>query len=143
MNIDREHEWQAQERALQQERSGLPDSADPRVARYRLIARALRQPLPDALPADFARRIAAQVETPALDTRLELRSQIALVALLLISGGVVALIYGESWGAAIASVLPSSATTSGWALALIACLGVSWGIEQLKRLRFTIPHQHA
>ena len=56
IHID-EREWQAQERALQEERLHL--TGDPRLAAYRRIARALRQPLPDALPADFARRLAA------------------------------------------------------------------------------------
>ena len=58
----REREWQAQEHALRAERLGLdPAAGDARVRRYRLLARALREPMPDALPADFAQRMAAQV----------------------------------------------------------------------------------
>ena len=50
-----EREWQAQEHALQAERLGLDPAGDnARVRRYRLLARALRQPLPETLPGDFA-----------------------------------------------------------------------------------------
>ena len=106
MNIDKDNEWLAQERALQDELAGVANSNDPLVARYRVIARALRQPLPDALPADFARTLAAQVQNAPLDTRVEQGLMRALVTLMALSGAVVAALYGQSWWPAIAELLP-------------------------------------
>ena len=47
-----EREWQLQERALRDERTGR--AGDPDIAAYRRVARALRQPQPDRLPSNFA-----------------------------------------------------------------------------------------
>jgi len=62
-----EREWQAQERARIAARTGDGASLaqDPLAARYRRVADALRTPLPDALPADFAARMAQIVQAPA------------------------------------------------------------------------------
>ena len=57
-------EWEAQERALREERAGAPprrrSSGDTGI--YRLIVRALRNPRLDPLPSDFAAQVAARVE---------------------------------------------------------------------------------
>lgn len=59
-------EWERQERALHEERARLPiGERDPVLARYRLIARALRSPAMEPLPAHF---------TAAVMRRLRLRS---------------------------------------------------------------------
>jgi negative regulator of sigma E activity len=62
-----EREWQAQERARIAARTGDGASLaqDPLATRYRRVADALRTPLPDALPADFAARMAQIVQAPA------------------------------------------------------------------------------
>ena len=113
--------------------AGTTTSNDPLVARYRVIARALRQPLPDALPADFARTLAAQVQDAPLDTRVEQGLMRALVALLALSGTVVAALYGQDWWPAIVALLPlSSGVAVNWALALGACVGASWLVEQVR-----------
>ena len=138
MNIDRDHEWLAQERALQDERAGVTTTNDPLVARYRVIAHALRQPLPDALPADFAQKLAAQVQHAPLDTRVEQGLMRALVTLLALSGAVVAALYGQSWWSAIAALLPlSSGVAINWAVALAACVGASWLVEQVRNTATT------
>ena len=67
-----EREWQMQERALREERFGAAAGDDPGIAAYRHVARALREPLPDALPSDFAEAIAAQA------ARLPVRGESAL-----------------------------------------------------------------
>ena len=128
-----EREWQAQERALQSERRGLPSSADDaRLRRYRLLARTLRAPMPVALPADFAQRMAAQaVDTSARrragDTRLESTLASALAVMLLVAGGVVLADYGGAWLPTFRNLLPASGTpATGWLLALGACLGGTW-----------------
>ncbi|TAL75834.1 MAG: hypothetical protein EPN56_10500 [Rhodanobacter sp.] len=129
----REHEWQAQERALQAERLGLDAGADDaRVRRYRLLVRTLRKPMPDALPADFAQRMAAQVAAvPARQqaTEMHIESTLAstLAAGLLVAGGVVLAIYGNTWQPAFRDLLSASGTpATGWLLALGGCLGASW-----------------
>ncbi|HKR77016.1 MAG TPA: hypothetical protein VJR95_10135 [Rhodanobacter sp.] len=128
-----EREWQAQERALQAERLGLdPANGDARVRRYRLLARTLRESMPDALPADFARQMAAQVAAaptrrPVTGTRFESALASALIAVLLMAGGVVLAYYGNAWLPAFRGLLPSSsAPATGWLLALGGCLGASW-----------------
>ena len=129
----REREWQAQERALDAERHGLDPAADnARVRRYRLLARALREPMPVALPADFARRMAARVTAApvrqhAAEARLESTLASTLVVMLVVAGGVVLAYYGSAWLPTFRSLLPSSGTpATGWLLALGGCLGASW-----------------
>lgn len=138
MNIDRDNEWLAQERALHDERAGVTTTNDPLVARYRVIAHALRQPLPDALPADFAQKLAAQVQHAPLDAGMEQVLMRALMTLLALSGAVVATLYGQSWWPAIAALLPlSSGVAINWAAALAACVGVSWLVEQVRNTATT------
>ncbi|MHB1057465.1 MAG: hypothetical protein ACYC0F_06250 [Rhodanobacter sp.] len=126
-----EREWLAQERAMRRERLHL-DSAgdDARSRRYRLLARALREPLPDALPADFAQHMAARVagaRPPAPRIRFEFVLLFALGSALLIGAGTVTAMYGRAWLQPFRELLPASpAPTLGWLLALGGCLAVSW-----------------
>ena len=133
-----EHEWQAQERALREERAGaIAAGDDPLLARYRQVARALRRPLSDAPPADFARSVALRMATAhaAPDMRLEQQLLRALSLLLAVSAIAAMALYGSEWLRAFAAVLPSLAvgTALNWALALAACLGLSWSFERLRR----------
>jgi hypothetical protein len=134
-----EREWQAQERALQAERNGAgPGVDDPLVARYRVLARALRQPLVDAPPADFAAAVARQVAplaaAEAADSVLERVLMQGLIAALGLSGGVVAMLYGRDWLASIAAALPNGAGGQ-WTWAIALCMGASWVLEQWRRQR--------
>ena len=134
-----EREWQAQERALQAERNGSgPGIDDPVVARYRVLARALRQPLTDVPPADFAaivaRQVAPQAAAEAVDSALERVLTQGLIAALGLSGGVVAVLYGRDWLASIADALPTGAGRQ-WTLAIALCMGASWALEQWRRQR--------
>lgn len=129
----REREWQAQEYALRAERLGLdPAAGDARVHRYRVLARALREPMPDALPADFALQMAARVAAPparrhAADAHFESTLASALAAVLLVAGGAMLAVYGKAWLPALHGLLPSSGSpATGWLLALGGCLGASW-----------------
>ncbi len=128
MNHD-EHEWQLQEAALHDERSGQPPrSDDPLLARYRDVARALRAPPPVGLPDDFAvqvaRRVAGVVEP---DARFEQRLVGALVALFGVAGVIVCLIYGADWWRSSATYVPDlGAGSMKWLLALGACIAASW-----------------
>ena len=129
----REREWQAQERAMQAERLGRdPAADDARVRRYRLLARTLREPMPEALPADFARQVAAQVATApprrqVAGTRLESTLASALAAALVLAGGAALAYYGNVWLPGFRSLLPATGTpATGWLLALGGCLGATW-----------------
>jgi len=62
MNMrEREQEERLQAEAEAAERQGLPPGPDPVVNEYRLVLRALRREPLDALPLDFAARIARRV----------------------------------------------------------------------------------
>ncbi|BFI94874.1 MAG: hypothetical protein RSP_03840 [Rhodanobacter sp.] len=132
-NPAHEREWQAQERALQAERLGLdPSSGDARLRRYRALTRVLREPMPDALPADFARQMAVRVgaapaRQPAAESRLEWALTATLIALLAVSAAVVTLLYGNAWLPAFRQLLPPpGAPAMHWLLALGACVGATW-----------------
>jgi hypothetical protein len=126
----REREWQAQEHAMRRERLRLDAiNDDARTRRYRLLARALREPLPDALPVDFAQRMAARIaigplRQPQAGTRFEFMLITALATLLVLATGIVTAIYGSAWLSAISAVLPAGATR--WLLIFASCIGVSW-----------------
>ena len=130
-----EREWQAQERALQDARSGMP-STDPLAVRYRAVAEALRAPLPDLLPPDFAARVAARVVRHApLDARFEGTLVRTLTTLLGLSGVASAALYGRQWLPAILGPLQlDSASALNWALALGACIAITWLAEPLRRV---------
>lgn len=131
-----EREWEAQERALRDARAGVP-SQDPQSARYRAVVDALRQPVPEMLPADFAARVAARAGRMApapADAGVEGALVRGLAALLGLSGAVTAALYGQQWLPAILAPLRlDSASALNWALALAACVGMNWLIEPLRR----------
>lgn len=128
-------EWDAQERALREERLGVPVGDDARVAEYRLLARALRHPPLDAVPYDFAAQVARRAAAgPAFDERLEGWLLRGLVALFAVAAVAVAGAYGGTWwpsGDALGTVLPDGAGT--WASAVIACVALSWLMQGLMR----------
>jgi hypothetical protein len=135
-------EWQAQETAAWQERLGLDAvDGDPRVQRYRALARLLRRPLADALPDDFARRLAQRVAAGAgpgphagPDLRFERGRTATLIAAFVLAGGIVVAVYGRQWLPSIVTVWPAAdAGASRCLLALGACVGVSWLLERWHR----------
>ncbi|MFC3814541.1 hypothetical protein [Lysobacter sp. GCM10012299] len=134
-----EREWQAQERAMEQERRGVPlDPADPRVGEYRLIARALRAPAMEPVPFDLTDQIVRRVEAAqTLGERVEgWLLRILIAVLVVVAVGAVA-IYGSGWVSAFVALWPQpSAQTTGWAGLLMGCLGLSlawqWGGRLLR-----------
>ncbi|KRA16270.1 MULTISPECIES: hypothetical protein [unclassified Lysobacter] len=122
-------EWLAQERALRDERAGLPmDAGDARVAQYRLLVRALRAPAMEPLPADFAAQVARRVEASAtLGDRLE---QWLLNGLILVMAAVALYVvasYGGAWWDAIAAPLARMPSGLGaWLPVLGLCAGGTW-----------------
>jgi hypothetical protein len=130
-------EWQAQERALEEERNGVnPVGSAGDVARYRLIARALRKPRLDPLPDDFAARVAARIERARVATEDLLEMWLQRVLFLLLVAGGAAAILGEGWltnAYSQASTLAHSGTGAAWILVVAACLSLSLAIEHLRR----------
>ena len=123
-----EQEWSAQERALAEERAGLPlGDGDASVRTYRLMAHLLAQPIEEQLPDGFARRVARQVAPAAspLDTRLERGLLGLLVAAMAVAGLVVVAIYGAGWLPALDQGVVGALLAKPWAWALAACLGLS------------------
>ena len=139
-NAAHEREWLAQERAMRRERLQLdPAGDDARSRRYRLLARTLREPLPDALPTDFAQQLAARVaadparRVPA-GRSFESTLTLALAIALAVAAGAVVAIYGSTWLPSFVTLLPPPhAPATRWLLALAGCLGASWLLGQWQR----------
>jgi hypothetical protein len=131
-------EWEAQERALREERREASTASDDvRVRQYRLIARALRQPRLHSLPDDFAALTAARVEsaTTESDERFEIWLQRTLILLLLLAGIACAAVFGRELLPAFAApalVLEQTApfATADWILVIAACLGLSLAVRR-------------
>lgn len=132
-----EHEWQLQERALREERDCAPLADEPALAQYRQVARALRAPMPDALPAGFAAQLAARAGARRrANDRLEQLLTQSLLALLAFAGVISAMVYGGDWLRASAPLLPSPqrfGVALQWGLAIAGCLALSWWTEILRR----------
>lgn len=138
-----EREWLAQERArLEARNPGATPSADPMVARYRKLSHALRTPMDDALPDDFAANVArlaqagVAVTAPldAPDAEVERKLTGLFVGIFAIAAVVVAAMYGSQWLPPILGLLKlDSAVAVNWALALAACVGATWATDQLRR----------
>ena len=130
-------EWQAQERALRAERLGLdPAGDDERMLAYRRIARALMQPLPDPLPADFATQLAHRVgarralrDWPEHLLGIGLPLALAGSALLLDTRHEVA------WWQGLWSGMPAHLLLGPWPLSLAACLGLTVLLDAWQRRR--------
>ncbi|MBU8977556.1 hypothetical protein JI752_015500 [Lysobacter sp. MMG2] len=132
-----EAEWQAQERALEQERRGVPlDRADSRLAEYRLIARALRAPAMEPVPYDLTAQIVRHVEgTPAVGELLERWLLRALTAAFVLAALSAMVAYGAQWTPAFADLWPQlSPASADWAGLLIGCLAVSLAWQGVVRL---------
>lgn len=127
-----QREWDAQERALREERSGTRAAGDPAVAQYRLVARALREPSFPAVPHDFAARTAALVEREArvASERVEIWLERGLVMLLLLAGAAAVWFYRDGSLLGFSFSLPERATFGiqtvvSWSLAIAACVAFS------------------
>lgn len=127
-----EREWEAQERAVRDERLGAPSAGDGSVEEYRLIARALRNPPVAPLPSDFAARTAAHVRrtSRAASERVEIWLERGLVALLLLAGAAALLVYNGDWLRELSFSVPEGAAlgvraVASWSIAVAACIGIS------------------
>jgi hypothetical protein len=135
MNDASEREWEIQESAWQAERRGLdsiPGQGRGRLGRYRFIERALRTPLVDSLPDDFATQVSARVtasrnESVSTGTQFETVLLIILASTLILVAGRIFANLGYSWIQTIRVALSSLGTMNiGWLLAFLICIGMSW-----------------
>jgi len=129
MNVhDREHEARLQAEAEAAERQQLPPAANPAVNEYRLVMRALRQPPPDGLPADFAARVARRVLFA--EERGSFEDWMVTALMLVLAAG--ALFYLQPVLAQVAGAFQLSLPALPWPLlfAAAAAIGVAWAIDQ-------------
>ncbi|MGH8079123.1 MAG: hypothetical protein ACREP7_01020 [Lysobacter sp.] len=126
-------EWALQERAQRDERAGSPMSeADPRLAQYRLLTRALRAPVMEPIPYGFAEQVARRAQAVAIGSdRLERYLQQLLLAALLIAGVAMVWTSSASWLPALQAQLPQGSLSWG-ALAGACCL-LTWGWDGVAR----------
>jgi len=131
LSPDQEREWTLQERALQQER-GIAGAAAP--PSYRLLARALRQPLESAPPADFAAVLARRIAAVALpDMRWERRATTALVAMLLLLAALGLAWQGQDWLRQLLGLMPSLPRLfNGWSVVLLIGLAAAYWPASLR-----------
>ena len=127
-----QREWEAQESGRRADRGGAQAAGDAAAAEYRIIARALRTPPLDPLPADFAARTAACAEREAriANENVEVWLGRGLVALLLLAGAVALRVYADESLFGLSFSLPERAelgiqTVLSWSLAIAACVGLS------------------
>ena len=134
-----QREWEAQESGLRAERSGASSAGNGATSagngatsEYKLIARALRMPPIDALPADLAARTAAcaERESRIANESVEIWLERGLVALLLLAGAVALRVYGDDSLFGLSFSVPERAafgvqTVLSWSLAIAACVGLS------------------
>ena len=125
-NAGRDARLQAE--AERAERNGLAPGANAGVDRYRLVMRALRQPLAVQLPADFAARVSARIVLP------EERGSVEdwLVSVLLLAVGVAGLLYLQPVMAEVLASMNFRLPSVPWPLLLAGgvAMGVAWAVDQ-------------
>lgn len=126
-----ELEWALQEQALRAERLGLDESADPALWQYRQVVRALRQPLQQKLPLEFAADLAVEARRRAAgDTRLETYASLALLGVLVVVLLGVLTWYASYWAQLLALLLSQPWLPAATGLLALLSLGkfasVAW-----------------
>lgn len=134
-----QREWEAQERALHEERSGAPSTHDRSVDAYRFVARALRCPPLTPLPSDFAARTAARARAArAANEHVEIWLERGLVALLVLGGAAALLVYNGDWLRELELSVPEGAamgirTVASWSIAVAGCVGISAALSLARK----------
>src|SRR5207342_2135439 len=129
MNVhDREHEERLQAEAEAAERLQMPAAGNPAVNEYRLVMRALRQPPPDGLPADFAAHVARRVLFA--EERGSLEDWLVTMLMLAMAAG--ALFYLQPVLGQLAGAFQVSLPALPWPLLFAAAIAIAlaWAIDQ-------------
>jgi len=135
MNIDR-HENDARLQALaeQAEREGRAAGADPQLDRYRLVARALRQPLMHSLPGDFTAQVMARIGHAEQRSGFEDGATTVLLLVMAVAG----LLVMQPFVGVIVSQFQVSMPNLPWAqlVGSALCIGAAWLVDRhFSRLR--------
>ena len=100
------------------------------------IDRALRREADAGPPADFARSVAALARDRTAEPEVERWLLRALVMVLAIAGIAVAVMQGRQWLPAFESLpMLGGATATNWAIAMLACVALSWTLDRLRLAR--------
>ncbi len=122
------HDARLQDAAERAERLGLAPGADAAVDRYRMVLRALRQPLAVQLPADFAARMSARIVLP------EERGSAEdwLVSVLLFAVGGSGLFYLQPVMAEVLASMNFRLPSVPWPLVLAGgiAIAVAWAVDR-------------
>ncbi|WP_426284611.1 hypothetical protein [Luteibacter sp. E-22] len=121
-----EREWEAQERGMRAALGQTPSDLDPLALEYRKVARAVISQPVGAPPGDFVARAAAHVarHEGGIERPLS-RVLLAVFAVALVGAAV---IYGARYWQAFQQ---PGEPASGWVLAGLACVVLSWVSRQL------------
>jgi hypothetical protein len=139
-NDAEEHEWLLQEKAAEAGRRGA-QSDDATSTPYDVIASALRQPLDENLPTDFARHVAERAQRRAsVNMYFELVLSWMLCGVLMAMLGGLVMHFGADWLKLAQSILPLRAMANKWIVALVACLLVFNLISKLLDARERTAH---
>jgi hypothetical protein len=131
---DLDQDWRLQAEAERAEREHAAAGGDPRLDRYRLIVRALRQPLQMQLPADFAARVVAMAEQREQSDGFE----DWLVVLLLLAMAIGGLLFvGPTLANVAHTMVGISMPSLPWHQLVMAmlCIGIVWALDRIVTLR--------
>jgi hypothetical protein len=126
-----EREWQLQELARDDERQGRDSTEQSaRRLRYRLLARALNQPLETQPSTDFVHCAVAGIEAAAmLRRRATRRFEIGLIVFFAAVFGACTLlaftVFSGDWDAVLTSTPVLDLAGNPWLLTLLGCMGLS------------------
>ncbi|WP_448097558.1 hypothetical protein [Luteibacter yeojuensis] len=122
-----EREWEAQERGMRAARGEGPADLDPLALNYRKVASAVISHPVGAPPGDFVARAAAHVarHEGGIERPLS-RVLLAVFAVALVAAAV---IYGAPYWQVFQQ---PGEPASGWVLAGLACVVLSWVSRQLR-----------
>jgi hypothetical protein len=121
-----EREWEAQERGMRAAREQAPADLDPLALEYRKVARAVVSHPVGAPPGDFVARAAAHVARH--EGGIERPLSGVLLAVFAVALVAAAVIYGARYWQVFQH---SGEPATGWMLAGLACVVLSWVSRQL------------
>lgn len=131
-----DREWAMQERACADDRRDGVSPGGARMARYRFVAHCLRHAPEPALPDDFARMCAQQIEAEARRARASRASfERSLVAASVLLYGPAMIAAALAFGVdavSMPALLEPATRAAPWLLALLACVGASYGFGRLR-----------
>jgi predicted anti-sigma-YlaC factor YlaD len=134
-----EREWIKQEKAKEAERGSHASGAgaDEQLQPYRIIARALSQPMDRNLPDNFAEQVAQRVRRrSAIDMRLEWLLSCTLLGVLLAMFAGTAIYFSSAWDRFIQIVSSTRVLSNPWMITLAVYLVIFAAVNALASARW-------